>query len=67
MPVTSGYLLYLVVAALVVLFWRQVRGLSFDGLRAGAAKQQHHVHRAPAKHPEGGTWREHQDWMRAEA
>ena len=29
---TSGFLLYLVVAALLVLFWRHVRGLSFDAL-----------------------------------
>ena len=65
--VTSGYLLYLAVAALLVLFWRHVRGLSFDALLVRAAKQHHLVHRVLAKHPEGGTWQEHQDWMRTEA
>ncbi len=65
--VTSGYLLYLLVAALLVLFWRHVRGLSFDALLDRAAEEHHHVHRVLAKHPEGGAWREHQDWMRAEA
>jgi hypothetical protein len=65
--VTSGYLLYLLVAALLVLFWRHVRGRSFDGLLARAATVHHHVHRVLAKHPHGGTWREYQDWMRAEA
>ena len=64
---SGGYLLYLVVAALLVLFWRHVRGLSFDALLDRAAKQHHHVHRMLAEHPEGGTWREYQDRMRAES
>ncbi len=67
MPVNSGYLLYLVVAALLVLFWRHVRGVSFDALLARAAREHLHVHRVLAKHPEGGAWREYQDWMRTEA
>jgi hypothetical protein len=64
---SGGYLLYLLVAALLVLFWRQVRGLSFDTLLARAAEQHHHVHRVLAKHPEGGSWHEYQDWMQEEA
>ncbi len=67
MPVTSGYLLYLVAAALLVLFWRHVRDLSFDALLARAAREHHHVHRVLAKHPEGGAWAAYQDWMRTEA
>lgn len=67
MPGNSGYLLYLLVAALVVRFWRHVRGLSFDALLARAAREHHHVHRVLAKHPQGGTWRAYQDWMRTEA
>ena len=54
------------VAALLVLFWRHVRGMSFDGLLARAETAHHHVHRVLAKHPDGGTWLEHQDRMRAE-
>ena len=64
---TSGYLLYLVVAGLLVLFWRHLRGVSFDGLLARAATEHHHVHRVLAKHPEGGTWREYRDWLKAES
>jgi len=64
--VTSGYLLYLVVAALLVLFWRHVRGLSFDALLVRATEEHHNVHRVLAKHPHGGTWRAYRDWMRAE-
>ncbi len=65
--VASGYLLYVLVAALLVLFWRHVRGLSFDALLTRAVKRHHHVHRVLAKHPQGGAWREYQDWMRAES
>ncbi len=64
---SSGYLLYLLVAALVVRFWPHARGLSFDALLARAAREHHHVHRILAKHPQGGTWRAYQDWMRTEA
>jgi hypothetical protein len=56
-----------VVAALLVLFWRHLRGLSFDALLARAAEEHHHVHRVLAKHPEGGSWRTYRAWMRAEA
>ena len=48
---SGGYLLYLAVAALLVLFWRRLRGLSFDALLARAENQHHHVHRVLAKHP----------------
>ncbi len=57
MSAISGYLLYLVVAAHLVLFWRHVWGLSFDALLARAEREHHRVHRVLAKHPEGGAWR----------
>ena len=46
----SGYPLYPLMAAPLMLFWRP-----------------HGLHRALAKHPNGGTWQEYQDRMRAEA
>ncbi|MCH8155516.1 MAG: hypothetical protein IH786_09695 [Proteobacteria bacterium] len=63
----SGFLLYVLVAALLALFWRQLRGQSFDDLLARAARDHHHVHRVLAKHPKGGAWHDYQDWVRAEA
>ncbi len=60
----SGYLLYVLVAALLVLFWRQVRGQSFDDLLSRSARDHHHVHRVLENHPGGGTWQEHKDRMR---
>jgi len=62
--VESGFLLYVLVAALLVLFLRQRRGQSFDDLLARAARDHHHVHRVLVKHPGGGTWQEHKDWLR---
>ena len=41
----SGYLLYVLLAALLALFWRQVRGQSFDDLLSRSARDHHHVHR----------------------
>jgi hypothetical protein len=61
----SGYLPYLPVAALLVLFWRHVLGLAFDALLARAAREHRRAHRAPAKHPKVGAWRDDQDWMKA--
>lgn len=65
--VASGYLLYLVVAALLALFWRHRRGKSVDELLARATRDHHHVHRVLARHPHGGTWQDYREWMRAEA
>ncbi len=60
----SGFLLYVLAAALVVLFRRQARGQLFDDLLARAARDHHRVHRVLAKHPQGGSWKEHKDWLR---
>ncbi len=62
-----GYLLYVRVTALLALFWRQLRGQSFDDLLARAARDHHHVHRVLAKHPKGGSWKDYQAWMREAA
>lgn len=56
----SGFLLYVLAAALLALFRRQVRGQSFDDLLARAARD----HQVLAQHPQGGTWQEHKDWLR---
>ena len=63
----SGFPLYVLVAALLALFLRQVHGQSFDDLLVRAARDHHHVHRVLAKHPRGGCWKEYQAWMREAA
>jgi hypothetical protein len=59
-----GWLLYVVLAALLTYFWTKVRGSTFDDLLDGAGDEHHRVHDVLAKHPQGGTWAEYKSWMR---
>ena len=61
-----GLILYLVAAALVLMFWLKRGGLSLDGLLACNEREHHHVHRVIAGHPLGGSWKEHKQWLRQE-
>ena len=61
-----GPILYLLLLALIVLFWLKVRGLSFDDILEKIEHEHHHVHRVIAKHPLGGKWKEHQQWLEEE-
>jgi len=62
----SGLILYAMLAALFALFWRQVRGKSFEDLLNEDSSLHHQVHRVIHKHPRGSTWQEFQTWMREE-
>ena len=62
-----GILLYAMIAALLVMFWRALRGGSLDDLFEQATHDHHHVHRVTSKDPIGGTWGEHSRWMEEEA
>ncbi len=59
-----GSILYVLAGIIVLLFWRQVRGLSFDDLLEQGRREHHHVLKVIAKHPHGGTWKEHKKWLR---
>ena len=58
-----GWLLYLLLAALLFYFWMNIRGMSFDDM----IDRQHDVHVAVHevlhKHPKGGTYGEFNRWM----
>ncbi len=62
--IESGWILYLLLFALLYLFWRQVRGSSFADWLERAEREHEHVRRLHAAHPTGGDWREVQRWMR---
>jgi hypothetical protein len=62
----SGLILYVMFAALLALFWRQVRGKSFDDLMEKDSSLPYQVHRVIHKHSRGGTWQEFQAWMQEE-
>lgn len=62
-----GWIIYILLFALLYLFWRHVRGASFADLLERAQHEHHQVQRVHAAHPRGGTWREHRRWMREAA
>ena len=59
-----GEILYFLLFALLLLFWRKRSGLSLDGLLERSERDHHHVHRVATNHPHGGTWTEHKQWMK---
>ncbi len=61
-----GPALYLMLLALVVMFWRKKASRNLDELISDGESEHHHVHRVIGKHPEGGTWRQHNGWMAEE-
>jgi hypothetical protein len=63
----AGPLLYVLLVALLLMFWRKVRGLSLDALLEQGRHEHRHVLEVIAKHPHGGTWMEHRKWMREES
>ncbi|HJO71922.1 MAG TPA: hypothetical protein QGG32_03595, partial [Rhodospirillales bacterium] len=65
--VDFGWIVYALLLALLLLFWRKVRRRSLYTLIEQGTEEHHHVHRVLAKHPEGGTWTEHQHRMSEEA
>ena len=62
-----GEFIYLMLLlALLVMFWRAKAGRGLDQLIADGEHEHHHVHRVIGRHPEGGTWRQHNAWMTEE-
>lgn len=59
-----GWILYLLLAVIVYLFWRRTRGLTFADLLKRDAELHHQVQKTFIDHPVGGTWREHRAWMK---
>ena len=61
-----GWILYVLLAVLLYLFWVTTRGRSFDDLLNQSAREHHEVMKVNARHPHGGTWREHKQWIKRE-
>ena len=59
----AGEFIYLMLLALLVMFWRAKAGRGLDQLIGDGEHEHHHVHRVIGKHPEGGSWRQHKAWM----
>ncbi|MEK9725306.1 MAG: hypothetical protein VW405_17750 [Rhodospirillaceae bacterium] len=61
----SGWILYALLAALLVLFWRAWGKRSMDQLLDDGHHHHHQVLAVGKAHPKGGTWSEHVRWMDA--
>jgi hypothetical protein len=59
----SGLILHLLLAAIVLQFWRNSRGMSVDELLERSAREHHVVKEVHARHPLGGTWKEYRKWV----
>ncbi|MDH3688754.1 MAG: hypothetical protein OEU36_04650 [Gammaproteobacteria bacterium] len=59
-----GYLLYPLTGLIVWLMWRQARGKTFDDLLDKSAQKHKQVHEVFAEHPDGGSWKRFQQWMK---
>lgn len=61
-----GSLLYVAFALLVYMFWRRVRGETFEEILESSEREHHRVARVLKKHPHGGTWPEFQAWLKGQ-
>lgn len=61
----TGWILYVLFAGLMVVFWRKRGGRPMKKLFEESHRHHGKVLRVIGKHPQGGTWKQHQRWMGA--
>lgn len=61
-----GYFIYILMAAILWVFWRKVRGRTFEELLQLRALEHHQIIELHRKHPFGGTWTEFNYWLEVE-
>jgi hypothetical protein len=59
-----GWLLYVVLGALLFYFWRRVRGASFDELLERQHEEHVAVHKVLHDHPKGGDYADYKRWSK---
>jgi len=64
--IEPAWILYVLAGAIAALFWRQVRGLSFEELLDRSAREHEAVKRVFARHPRGGAWPQFRSWFEHE-
>jgi hypothetical protein len=62
-----GWLLFVLLAAVLALFWKNGGARPLDELLERDRALHHQVHRVLEKHPAGGTWQQYRAWIREEA
>ena len=59
-----GIILYLLLVAIIVMFWLKTRKKSLDDLLEQSARDHHHVQKVMTQYSRGGSWKEYQQWMK---
>lgn len=62
--IESGVILYLLLVVIVSLFWKEMRGRTFEDFLEQNAREHHLVQMVITRHPHGGTWKQYQQWIR---
>lgn len=61
--IDSGYIIYALLALILWVFWKRVRGQTLEQLLHEGALEHHRVLEFHQKHPQGGTWGEYKRWL----
>lgn len=59
----TGWILYVLFAGLMIVFWRKVGGRKMEALFAESHRHHYRVLGVISKNPLGGSWRQHRQWM----
>lgn len=59
----TGWVLYVLFAGLMIVFWRRAGGRKMEELFKESHRHHTRVLGVLSKHPRGGSWRRHRQWM----
>ncbi len=59
----TGWVLYVLFAGLMIVFWRQAGARNLEALFEESHRHHTRVLGVIWKHPRGGSWRQHRQWM----
>jgi len=59
----TGWILYVLFAGLIIVFWRKTGGRKMEALFEESHRHHTRVLGVISKHPRGGSWRQHRQWM----
>ncbi len=62
----SAYLLYLIMAIIMLWMWQRVRGKTIEDIVHESAEEHHRLNALYQIHPLGGSWHELQSWTEDE-
>ena len=59
----TGWVLYVLFAGLMIVFWRLAGARKMEALFEESHRHHTRVLGVIGKHPRGGSWRQHRQWM----